>query len=116
MYSGYLTVGNGACGVTPMKAQVRRPGQDDSRASVRWGFLFSPERQTGASAPLARFRDEHSDRHDAMLAFLALALADTGRERAGISAALAALAPHLARYQRSVATYARLLVEPETDS
>ena len=53
-----------------------------------------------------------------MLAFLALALAlaDTGRERAGISAALAALAPHLARYQRSVATYARLLVEPETDS
>ena len=31
----------------------------------------------------------------------------------GISAALA---PHLARYQPSVATYARLLVEPETDS
>lgn len=53
---------------------------------------------------------------DAVLAFLALALADTGREREGISAALAALAPHLPRYQRSVATYARLLVEPETDS
>jgi len=101
-----------------MKAQVRRPDQDDGRASASWGFLFSPERRTGASAPRARFRDEHSDRHDAMLAFLALALAlaDTGRERAGISAALAALAPHLARYQRSVATYARLLVEPETDS
>jgi Tetratrico peptide repeat len=53
---------------------------------------------------------------DAVLAFLALALADTGREQEGISAALAALAPHLPRYQRSVATYARLLVEPETDS
>ena len=53
---------------------------------------------------------------DAVLAFLALALADTGREREGLSAALAALAPHLPRYQRSVATYARLLVEPETDS
>lgn len=53
---------------------------------------------------------------DAVLAFLALALADTGREREGISAALAALAPHLPRYQRSVATYARLLAEPETGS
>jgi tetratricopeptide (TPR) repeat protein len=61
--------------------------------------------------------DAGSDELDgAVLAFLALALADTGREREGISAALAALAPHLPRYQRSVATYARLLVEPETDS
>lgn len=53
---------------------------------------------------------------DAALAFLALALADIGHEREGLSAALAALAPHLPRYQRSVATYARLLVEPETGS
>ena len=53
---------------------------------------------------------------DAVLAFLALALVDTGRQREGLSAALAALAPHLPRYQRSVATYARLLVEPESDS
>lgn len=53
---------------------------------------------------------------DAVVAFLALALADTGREREAISAALAALAPHLPRYQRSVATYARLLAEPETGS
>lgn len=61
--------------------------------------------------------DAGSDELDgAVLAFLALALADTGREREGISAALAALAPHLPRYQRSVATYARLLVEPETGS
>jgi tetratricopeptide (TPR) repeat protein len=61
--------------------------------------------------------DAGSDELDgAVLAFLALALADTGREREGLSAALAALAPHLPRYQRSVATYARLLVEPETDS
>jgi Tetratrico peptide repeat len=53
---------------------------------------------------------------DAVLAFLALALVDTGREREAVSVALAALAPHLPRYQRSVATYARLLVEPETSS
>ena len=51
-----------------------------------------------------------------MLAFLALALVDTGREREAVSVALAALAPHLPKYQRSVAAYARLLVEPETSS
>jgi len=38
-------------------------------------------------------------------AFLALALADTGRERE-------ALSPHLPRYQRSLGNYARDLREP----
>jgi tetratricopeptide (TPR) repeat protein len=50
---------------------------------------------------------------DAVDAFLALALADTGREREAASIALAALAPHLPRYQRSVANYARLLTGDE---
>ena len=50
------------------------------------------------------------DLDDAVAAFLALALADSGREREAVSVALAALAPHLPRYQRSVANYARLLV------
>jgi Tetratrico peptide repeat len=50
---------------------------------------------------------------DAVRAFLALALVDTGREREAVSLALAALAPHLVRYQRSLANYARLLVNPE---
>ena len=50
---------------------------------------------------------------DAVRAFLALALVDTGREREAVSVALTALAPHLPRYQRSVAGYARLLVEPD---
>jgi hypothetical protein len=50
---------------------------------------------------------------DAVDAFLALALADAGHEREGLSLALAALAPHLPRYQRSLAGYARLLTEPE---
>jgi len=54
------------------------------------------------------------DLDDAVLAFLALALVDTGREREAVSVALAALARHLHRYQRSVAAYARLLVEPQT--
>ena len=50
---------------------------------------------------------------DAVRAALALCLADLGREREGLSLALGALAPHLPRYQRSMAHYARLLVEPE---
>ena len=50
---------------------------------------------------------------DAVSAFLALALADNGREREAVSVALVALAPHLPRYQRSVGNYARLLVDDE---
>jgi hypothetical protein len=50
---------------------------------------------------------------DAVRAFLALALTEVGRERAAVSLALGALAPHLPRYQRSLGNYARLLVEPE---
>jgi tetratricopeptide (TPR) repeat protein len=52
-----------------------------------------------------------SDRLDnAVSAFLALALADSGREREAVSVALRALAPHLPRYQRSVGNYAQALV------
>ena len=46
---------------------------------------------------------------DAVRAFLALALADTGREREATALALEALAPHLPRYQRSLGNYAREL-------
>jgi hypothetical protein len=53
------------------------------------------------------------DLDDAVRAFLALALVDIGREREAVSLALGALAPHLTRYQHSVANYARLLVEGE---
>ncbi|MEU9289425.1 tetratricopeptide repeat protein [Streptomyces sp. NPDC048275] len=50
---------------------------------------------------------------DAVRACLALCLADLGREREGLSLVIGALAPHLPRYQRSMARYARLLVEPQ---
>ncbi|WP_328496753.1 tetratricopeptide repeat protein [Streptomyces sp. NBC_00414] len=53
---------------------------------------------------------------DAVRATLALCLASLGREREGLSLALGALAPHLPRYQRSMANYARLLVEPDGQS
>jgi tetratricopeptide (TPR) repeat protein len=48
---------------------------------------------------------------DAVSAFLALALADAGAEREAVSVALAALAPHVPRYQRALGEYARLLTE-----
>lgn len=48
---------------------------------------------------------------DAVSAFLAFALVDAGRAREGAGIALAALAPHLSRYQRSVGNYARDLTE-----
>lgn len=49
---------------------------------------------------------------DAIHAVLALCLVDAGREREAVSVAVGALAPHLPRYQRAMATYARLLMEP----
>jgi tetratricopeptide (TPR) repeat protein len=52
-------------------------------------------------------RDRTSDElDDAVAAFIALALADCGRAREATGLALAALARHLPRYQRSVANYA----------
>ena len=50
---------------------------------------------------------------DAVRGFLALALVDVGRAPEAASVALAALAPHRPRYQRSLGAYARALVEPD---
>ena len=64
---------------------------------------------------LTRERDAGSDElDDAVSATLALALADVGREREAVSVAVAALAPHLVRYQRSMANYARLLLDQDS--
>lgn len=46
---------------------------------------------------------------DAVSGFLALALADTGKEREALSVALTAVSRHMTRYQRSLANYAREL-------
>lgn len=57
--------------------------------------------------------DARSDElDDAVRACLALCLSSLGRDREGLSLVLGALAPHLPRYRRSMANYARLLVEP----
>lgn len=58
--------------------------------------------------------EQPSDRlDDAVSAFLALALTDSGREQEAVSVALTALAPHLPRYQRSLRSYALDLVYGE---
>lgn len=60
----------------------------------------------------AEMSAESDSLDDAVKAVLALVLTDMGREREAVSLVLTALAPHLPRYQRSMANYARMLVEP----
>ena len=56
-------------------------------------------------------RDTGSDElDDAVSAFLALALVDTGHEREAVSLALTALSGHMTRYRRSLANYAEDLL------
>jgi len=50
---------------------------------------------------------------DAVAGFLALCLADLGREREALSLALTALSPHLPRYNRSLTNYAAALLDSE---
>ena len=57
--------------------------------------LLSAEREAGSD-----------ELDDAVAGFLALALADSGREREAAALALGALAKHLPRYNRSLANYA----------
>jgi hypothetical protein len=78
------------------------------RATIQ---LASSLRNLGHSEESVRLlraeRERASDAlDDAVSAFLALALADQGAEREALGLALGALAPHLPRYQRSLANYA----------
>ncbi len=61
----------------------------------------------------AELRAGSDELDDAVKTVLALALTDVGREREAVSIAVGALAAHLPRYQRSMANYARLLIEPD---
>ncbi len=70
--------------------------------------LRSIGRAQESVALLSAERDAGSDElDDAVVAFLALALVDVGREREAVSLALSALSGHLTRYQRSLANYAQ---------
>ncbi|MFB9992306.1 tetratricopeptide repeat protein [Deinococcus oregonensis] len=66
-----------------------------------------------ALALLTAEAGQPSDALDGAVAtFLALALADLGREREGLAVALSALARTLPRYNRSAARYAQELLRP----
>ena len=82
--------------VIQMSSSLRNIGQ--AHESVE---LLTAERNAGSD-----------ELDDAVIAFLALALVDTGREREAVSLALTALTRHLPRYQRSLANYAKLIAEP----
>jgi Flp pilus assembly protein TadD len=90
------------------------PGERRRRAVIQMASsLRNLGRAPESVALLTAEREAGSDHlDDAVSAVLALALVDVGREREAVSIAVTALAPHLPRYQRSMANYARLLVEP----
>ena len=89
--------------------EIGLEGERRRRAVIQ---MASSLRSIGqASESVALLTAEQSagsdDLDDAVSAFLALALVDTGREREAVSLALQALSRHLCRYQRSLANYAR---------
>jgi len=73
-----------------LASSLRNLGQADESVA-----LLTAERLTGSD-----------DLDDAVDAFLALALADLGREREAAALALTALSRHMTRYRRSLASYA----------
>jgi hypothetical protein len=100
----------------PLYAQALELGLQGERRRRAVIQMASSLRNLGRAdesvALLTAEQDAGSDQlDDAVSAFLALALVDTGRERDAVSVALAALAPHLPRYQRSLANYARELAD-----
>jgi hypothetical protein len=78
-----------------MSSSLRNIGQADEGVKLLTPELDAPSDQLD----------------DAVRATLALCLSSLGRDREGLSLALGALAPHLPRYQRSMANYARALLE-----
>ena len=100
----------------PLYRRALERGLDPERHRRAVIQLASSLRNVGApeeaaallAAELAARSDELDD---AVRAFLALALADSGQERAATAVALTALAPHLPAYERAVASYAAVLHE-----
>ena len=79
--------------VIQLASSLRNMGQASESVA-----LLTAEREIGSD-----------DLDDAVSAFLALALVDTGRGREAVSLALTALSRHMTRYRRSLANYALLI-------
>lgn len=89
------------------------PGSQRRRATIQLASSLRNLDQAAESVALLEAeREQPSDElDDALAVFLALSLADMRREREGLALALATLAPHLPRYQRSVKNYAQQLAQ-----
>jgi tetratricopeptide (TPR) repeat protein len=97
---------------TGLTGERRRRAVIQMASSLR--NLGRPEESVALLTAEMEKGSDHLD--DAVRATLALALTDVGREREAVALVIAALAPHLPRYQRSMANYARLLMEPDPGS
>ncbi|MEU6390302.1 tetratricopeptide repeat protein [Streptomyces sp. NPDC046939] len=102
----------------PLYQEALRRGLSGYRARRTKIQLASSLRNTGrAEEGVALLEPEltapSDELDDAVRATLALCLSSLGRDREGLSLVLGALAPHLPRYQRSMANYARELVRSE---
>ena len=86
-------------------------GERRRRAVIQLASSLRNLGESEESVALLAAELQHGSDHldDAVRGFLALALVDAGREREAVAHALTALAPHLPRYQRSLANYAREL-------
>ncbi|MFB6836248.1 tetratricopeptide repeat protein [Streptomyces sp. NPDC056361] len=87
--------------VIQLASSLRNLGRPDRSVE-----LLTAER----AIPADRLDADEAALGGAVDAFLALALADTGRDREAAALALGALAPLLPRYNRSLAHYARALL------
>ncbi|MFA4932021.1 MAG: tetratricopeptide repeat protein [Caldisericia bacterium] len=87
------------------------PGERRRRAVIQMASSLRNMGRASESVVLltAEREVESDDLDDAVSAFLALALVDTGREREAVSLALTALSRHMTRYRRSLANYAQLI-------
>jgi tetratricopeptide (TPR) repeat protein len=68
--------------------------------------------QQAADLLIAEMKSADDELNEAVAGFLALALADLGREREALAHALQALSRYLPRYRRSLAAYAAALEPP----
>ena len=91
-----------AAGLTGLR---RRRAQIQMASSIR--FLGNP--QAAADLLFAEMQAGSDELDGAVRGFLALALADLGREREALALSLTALSTYLPRYNRSLARYAQAL-------
>jgi tetratricopeptide (TPR) repeat protein len=87
------------------------PGDRRRRAVIQLASTLRNLGRAQESADLLahEWKATPDDLDDAVVAFLALALIDLSREREAAALALAALARHLPRYNRSLANYAKAI-------